>query len=116
LSDCISCGILNDEPGKCIRDGCISCCYCARVIIACTRCGKEPRYKNKETGKVYKLCASCALEAIERSDKNLESLLYLFRTLKTADPTNLQPWYKTLKQIHLITGSMCEEIENENSN
>jgi hypothetical protein len=32
MSDCIQCGILNDEPGKCLRDGCKVCCFCGREI------------------------------------------------------------------------------------
>jgi hypothetical protein len=33
----------------------------------CERCDLYPRYQHPQTGKIYKLCASCAWETLTRS-------------------------------------------------
>jgi hypothetical protein len=36
-------------------------------IKTCERCDLYPRYQHPQTGKIYKLCASCAWETLTRS-------------------------------------------------
>jgi hypothetical protein len=46
-------------------------------ILHCEKCGLYPRYQHPQTGKIYKLCASCGWKALTKMldfcDDNNES-------------------------------------------